>query len=373
MTTDYYEILGVSRDADKSEIKSAFRRKAAKLHPDVNKAPDAEERFKELGKAYETLSDDEKRAMYDRYGEEGLQNAGYSSNFDFGFGNLNDIFDSFFGGGFSSRAEDPNAPRRGSDLRINIELEFEEAVFGTEKEIKISHSEVCENCKGTGAAPGAKVETCKTCGGTGKVKHVSQTMFGNFAQITVCPDCKGKGKKVSELCKECKGSGTVEREKTLKVRIPAGVDNLSKIRLSGEGDAGENGGMPGDLYIVVYVKAHKEFERKGADIFSALNVSFPQAALGAKVSVKTLDGEAQIEIPSGTENDKILTIRNAGVPFAGEKERRGNHYVVVKLVPPKNLTPEEKSLYEQLLQISEAQKPENKGIFEKVKNVLNKK
>lgn len=374
MTTNYYDILGVDKNADKNEIKAAFRRKARELHPDVNKAPDAEERFKELGKAYETLSDDDKRALYDRYGEDGLQNAGYSTQgpFDFGFGNLNDIFESFFGGSFSgASSQNPDAPRRGSDLRINVTLEFEEAVFGTEKELTITRAETCEHCKGKGAEPGSKVETCKTCGGTGKIRNVTRTMLGSFEQITVCPDCRGKGKKITQPCKECRGTGQVEKQRKINVKIPAGVDHLTKIRLAGEGDTGINGGQNGDLYVVLYVKDHKKFERRGNDIFSTLDVTFPQAALGADLKVETLDGETTVTVPPGTNHDTILTIKNAGVPFTGLKDKRGSHFVVVKLKAPVNLSAEEKELYSKLNGIK--QNNVKHGVFDKVKSVLNKK
>ena len=240
---NYYEILEVSRNATKEEIKSAFRKKARTLHPDVNKAPDAEEKFKELGKAYETLMDDNKRATYDRYGEDGLKDAGFDTGGPFagGFGDLNDIFNSFFGGfggfGFGG-GPDPNAPRRGDDLRHDIEVDFKEAVFGTSKEIKFTHLELCPECGGTGAQKGTQPITCPTCHGQGQVQTVTRTPLGSISQITVCPDCHGTGQKIGTPCKACKGYGKVEKEKKIEIKIPAGVDNLSKIRVSGEGDAG---------------------------------------------------------------------------------------------------------------------------------------
>ena len=369
---DYYEILGVSKDAGKDEIKAAFRKKARELHPDVNKAPDAEEKFKELGKAYETLSDDDKRALYDRYGEEGLSNAGYSNSgpFEYGFGGLNDIFEAFFGGGFSRGYENPNAPKRGADLRINIQLDFKEAVFGVEKEIKISHEETCQTCKGTGGKPGISPVTCNVCGGSGKVQHVTQTMLGNFTQVTTCSACGGSGKKYSEHCPDCHGKGSIEQEKTLKVKIPAGVDNHTKIRVAGEGDSGKNGGQPGDLYVVILVKEDDYFIRKGNDIYTILCTSFPQAALGDEVVVKTLDGEKSINIPAGIEHDKIINIKGGGVPYVGTN-RRGDHHVIVKLVPPKVLSEEEKELYKKLYEISKGKKAQE-SIIDKVKNAFSK-
>lgn len=373
MSNNYYDILGVSQNASKDEIKSAFRKKARECHPDVNKDPCAEETFKELGKAYETLMDEDKRATYDRYGEDGLKNAGYNTSgpFDFGFGNINDIFESFFGGfgGFSEQSQNPNAPQKGSDLRLDIELEFEEAVFGVEKEIKIDHLESCEKCDGTGSKPGSTPSTCQTCGGTGRIQQVTQTILGHFSQITTCPNCNGSGTKITDPCQDCKGKGRVEKEKKLTVKVPAGVDNHSKIRISNEGDAGKNGGPNGDLYIVLYVKDHEYFNRKGNDIYTTLNVSFPQAALGDEVKIKTLDGEKSFTIPQGVEHDKILTIKSLGVPFLGEKNRRGDHHVIIKIQTPHHLTDEEKKLYTKLFEINQSKK-HSESILDKVKNVL---
>ena len=256
---DYYEILGVSKDASKDEIKSAFRKKARQLHPDVNKAPDAEEKFKELGKAYEILSDDEKRATYDRYGEDGLNNAGFNTQGPFasGFGDLGDIFESFFGDfgfGGGSRQRDPNAPVAGDDLRLDVELTFEEAVYGVTKEVKIGHLEACDECKGTGAKAGTSPVTCSVCGGTGKVHHTTSTVLGQFTQVSPCPKCHGTGKIIESPCEKCHGKGQIEVEKKIELKIPAGVDTGSKMRLSGEGDAGLRGGPSGDLYVVLQVK-----------------------------------------------------------------------------------------------------------------------
>lgn len=371
---DYYEILGVSKDAGKDEIKAAFRKKARQLHPDVNKAPDAEEKFKELGKAYETLSDDDKRALYDRYGEEGLSNAGYSNSgpFEYGFGGLNDIFEAFFGsgGGFSRGYDDPNSPRRGSDLRMNIQLDFKEAVFGVEKEIQISHEEVCKTCKGTGGKAGTVPETCKSCGGTGQIQHITRTPLGNFSQISTCPHCNGKGKKFAEKCTDCHGTGTIEVKKPLKVKIPAGVDNHTKIRIAGEGDAGINGGQAGDLYLIVLVKEDDYFIRKGNDVYTILNISFPQAALGDEVTIKTLNGEKNVTIPQGVEHDKIITIKGEGIPYIGSSQK-GDHNVVIKLSAPKSLNDEEKNLYAKLFEIAHKKKFRS-NIINKVKNAFNK-
>ncbi len=375
--TDYYEILEVSREASKEEIKAAFRKKARTLHPDVNKAPDAEEKFKELGKAYETLMDDNKRATYDRYGEDGLQNAGFDTGGPFagGFGDLNDIFNSFFGGmggfGFGGRP-DPNAPVEGDDLRLDIEVDFEQAVFGTDKEIKFDHLETCTSCGGTGAEKGSQPVTCPTCHGSGQVQQVTRTPLGSFAQIVTCPDCHGKGKKISNPCKACKGHGKIEKEKKINIKIPAGVDNMSKIRVSGEGDAGTNGGRAGDLFVVLHVKPSEYFKRDGNDVYSRLDISPAQAALGDDVVVKTLDGEQKITVHAGVQSGNSIKIKNAGVPFISRPSQRGDHIVVVSVKTPVKLSDEERALYKKLYELQTNRKtPQQSSIMDKVKGVFN--
>lgn len=374
--TDYYEILGVSKDASKDEIKSAFRKKARTLHPDVNKAPNAEEKFKELGKAYETLMDDNKRATYDRYGEDGLKNAGFDTNGPFagGFGDLNDIFNSFFGGmggfGFGGRP-DPNAPVEGDDLRLDIEIDFEQAVFGCEKEIKFDHLELCQSCGGTGAEKGSKPETCPTCHGTGQVQQVMRTPLGSIAQIVTCPDCHGAGKKISKPCKDCKGQGKIQKEKKINIKIPAGVDNMSKIRVSHEGDAGSNGGPAGDLYVVLHVKASDYFKREGNDVYSRLDITPAQAALGDEVVVKTLDGEQKITVQAGVQSGNSIKIKGAGVPYIARPSQRGDHIVVVAVKTPTKLSDEERNLYRKLYEIQNNKKAsQQSSIMDKVKGVF---
>lgn len=374
--TDYYEILEVSREATKEEIKSAFRKKARTLHPDVNKAPDAEEKFKELGKAYETLMDDNKRATYDRYGEDGLKDAGFSTNgpFDAGFGDLNDIFSSFFGGmggfGFGGRPN-PNAPIEGDDLRLDIEIDFEQAVFGCEKEIKFDHLELCPECRGTGAEKGSQPVTCPTCHGTGQVKQVMRTPLGSIAQIVSCPDCHGKGKKISSPCKACKGNGKVQKEKKLTIKIPAGVDNMSKIRVSREGDAGTNGGPAGDLYVVLHVKASDYFKREGNDVYSRLDITPAQAVLGDEVVIKTLDGEKKISVQAGVQSGNSIKIKGAGVPYIQRPSQRGDHIVVVSVKTPTKLSDEERNLYRKLYEIQYNKKAtQQSSIMDKVKGVF---
>ncbi|MBQ3819532.1 molecular chaperone DnaJ [bacterium] len=376
MMTDYYEILGIQKDATKDEIKSAFRKKARTLHPDVNKAPDAEEKFKELGKAYETLMDDNKRATYDRYGEDGLKTAGFDTGGPFagGFGDLNEIFNSFFGGGFGFGGRpDPNAPMEGDDLRLDIEIEFKNAVFGCEKEIKFDHLELCPDCSGTGAQPGSKPETCPTCHGTGQVQRVMRTPLGAISQITVCPTCHGSGQRISNPCKKCSGSGKVEKEKKLTIKIPAGVDNLSKIRVSREGDAGTNGGPAGDLYVVLHVKPSDYFKREGYDVYTRLDITPSQAALGDEVTIETLDGEKKVAVPAGVQTGNKIKIKGAGVPYLSHPSQRGDQIVIVSVHTPTKLSDEERNLYKRLYEIQNGTKVQTSSVMDKVKGVFNGK
>lgn len=371
---DYYEILGVSKDASIDEIKSAFRKKARELHPDVNKAPDAEEKFKELGKAYETLSDDNKRATYDRFGEDGLKNAGFDTGGPFagGFGDLNDIFETFFGGfggfGFGGRP-DPNAPQRGDDLRYDIKLKFEEAAFGINKEIKFDHLEICPDCNGSGAEKGTQKKTCPQCGGSGQVKTVTRTPLGNFAQITTCPHCKGTGQVIDKPCKTCQGQGQITKEKKIEIKIPAGVDNMSKIRVSHEGDCGINGGPNGDLFVVIHVESSNYYKRDGINVFTELEVSPAQAVMGDIVTIKTLDGEKEVQIPSGIQHGEIVKIKGAGIPIITKPSQRGDHIVIVKIKIPTRLSDEERQLYQKLYELNGGKKPQ-KSIMSKVKGVF---
>ena len=372
---DYYEILGVPKDASKDDIKSAFRKKARELHPDVNKAPDAEERFKELGKAYETLSDDNKRATYDRYGEDGLKNAGFDTGGPFagGFGDLNDIFESFFGGfgGFGFGHQDPNAPQRGSDLRYDIKIKFEESAFGVEKEIKFNHLEVCPDCHGTGAKAGSKPVTCPHCKGSGQIQHITRTPLGNFSQISMCPHCNGSGQVINDPCPTCQGQKVVSKDRKVEVKIPAGVDNMSKMRISGEGDCGINGGPNGDLFVVIHVENSKYYKRDGINVFTELEISPAQAVLGDMVKVKTLYGDADIQIPQGSQHGNIVKIKAGGIPVISRPTQKGDHIVILKVKIPTNLNDIEKNLYKQLYELQtgkEAQ--EQKSIMSKVKGVF---
>ena len=376
--SDYYEILGVDKNATKDEIKSAFRKMARKWHPDVNKAPEAEAKFKELGKAYETLIDDEKRATYDRFGEDGLRDAGFSTQGPFagGFGDLEEVFNSFFGGGFGggfgfggSRQRDPNAPQRGDDLRLDISLEFEEAVFGLTKEVKIDHLEECPTCKGTGAKEGAKPETCKQCGGQGRIQQTTRTVLGHFTQIVTCPHCHGKGTVISNPCPDCHGEGRKNVEKKVEIKIPAGVDNGSKMRLSHEGDAGINGGVAGDLYIVIHVNPSPYYQRDGINVLTKLDITPAQAVLGDMVKIKTLDGEQNVTIPAGSQHGSIVKIKGAGIPSISKPNMRGDHMVVLSVQIPTRISNDERVLYSKLLELQNGQKT-NPSAKERIKGIF---
>ena len=373
-TMDYYEILGVKRDATKDEIKHAFRTLARKYHPDVNKEEGAAEKFKEIGKAYETLSDDNKREIYDRYGEEGLSNAGFNPNsFSMDDIDLSEIFSSFFGGGFGgfSSGFSDTTPRaqRGDDLRLDIEIEFLDACFGLEKEVKIRHLEPCEECNSTGMDKNAKDTVCPTCHGQGRVQQSTRTILGSFTSVTTCPNCRGTGKNPKAYCKVCHGTGSVEKYKNLTVKIPHGIENGSKMRVAHEGNAGYNGGASGDLYIVVYVKPSKEFSRQGFDIYSQLTISTPQAVLGDSVEINTIHGIKSATIPPGTQNGDKITLKGEGVPYLGSDTQRGNHIVEIKVAVPKKLTPEEEKHYRELYELSKNQQP---NIIDKMKQALKK-
>ncbi|MDD3149541.1 MAG: molecular chaperone DnaJ [Candidatus Gastranaerophilales bacterium] len=373
MARDYYEVLGIEKNASADEIKRAFRKKARELHPDVNKAQDAEEKFKELGQAYEVLSDTEKRSMYDRYGEDGLKNAGFDTSgpFDFGFGDLNDIFASFFGGGFTSsqRKRDPNAPQRGSDLRLDLDITFEEAVFGTEKDVEIEHLENCDACSGSGIEKGHHPETCSTCRGAGRVQTSTQTILGSFTQVSTCPTCGGSGKVIKNPCKKCAGKGRVSSSKTINIKIPKGIDNHNKLRMSGEGDAGKNGGPAGDLYVIIYVKEHEKFQRDGTNIYTEEDITFSQAALGDEIEVETVDGLKILKIPNGIQSGTILSIKGVGIPFLSSTSRRGDQFIKINVETPTALNEEEKKLYIRLMEIQK-NKPNKKGIINKVKDAF---
>ena len=350
---DYYEILGVGKNATDAELKSAFRQLVRKYHPDVNKEPGAEDRFKEINEAYQVLSDPDKRAAYDRYGKAGVSGTG--DGFDYTTMDFSEILGDLFGfggfGGFGgnrySSSARRNAPRRGADLQTTVKLKFEEAVFGADKEISFSRDEKCTKCGGSGAEPGTKKEKCKTCGGTGEVKTTRNTMFGSMVQVTTCPTCGGTGETIPTPCTQCRGRG-IERKTVKKVvAVPAGVDNGTRIRMSGEGQPGSNNGPNGDLYIEVSVAEHPYFRRYENDIHLDMKINIAQAALGAEIEVPTVDGKEKLRIPAGTQPGKIITMKGKGVP-ALRGGTRGDQKVIIDVVTPTNLTDEQRGLLEKL-------------------------
>ncbi|MDB9509411.1 molecular chaperone DnaJ [Microcystis aeruginosa CS-338/01] len=354
MPTDYYEILGVSRDAGKEDIKRAYRRLARKYHPDINKEPGAEEYFKEINRAYEILSEPETRNRYDRFGEAGV--SGGAAGFDpDNMGGFADIFETIFSGfggmGGQTTARRRTGPTRGEDLRLDFRLKFREAVFGGEKEIRIRHLETCQTCKGSGARPGTSSRTCTTCSGTGQVRRATRTPFGTFAQVSVCPTCDGTGEVIEEKCDVCGGSGRKQETKKLKITIPAGVDNGMKLRVAREGDAGLKGGPPGDLFVYLTVETDTEFQREGNDIKSNISISYIQAILGCTIKVNTVDGQEDLTIPAGTQPNTVLILENKGVPKLGNPVSRGDHRITVKISIPTSVKGEERDLLEKIAKV----------------------
>jgi molecular chaperone DnaJ len=338
---DYYESLGVGRSASADDLKNAYRRLAKQYHPDVNQDPGAEERFKEINEAYAVLSDDERRAAYDRFGHAGLK--GMPTDFDFGF---SDIFEEFFGFGMGGRRR-RGAVRRGPDLRYDLTLEFEKAVFGTETEIKFTRRDICSRCDGSGAEPGTSPVRCPTCEGSGEVRQVRQTFLGSMVSVSTCPTCGGRGETVSSPCQTCRASGIEQREIERSITIPPGVDNGTQIRVTGEGEPGPNRGPRGDLYVRIRVKPHQFFRRRKDDILLDLSVNIAQSALGAEVDVPTVDGDEKLRIPAGTQPGRVFRMRGKGVPRL-RRNGRGDQLVILSVDIPKKLSAKQRELFEQL-------------------------
>ena len=371
---DYYEVLGVQKGASDTEIKKAYRKLAKENHPDLNPGDQgAEARFKEINEAYEILSDKDKRARYDQFGFAGVDpsygGGGYGGGFDgsFDFGDLGDIFGSFFGGGFGGASRSRSGPQRGESLRTSLTITFEEAAFGCEKEVSLERVEQCDTCGGTGAAPGTTPETCSNCGGTGTVQQRRQTPMGVFATTSPCPRCGGKGKIISSPCKSCNGTGQMRRRKTVKVSIPAGIDNGQIISLRGQGNAGKNGGPSGDLQIIISVQSHPLFRRDGTNVYCDAPITFTQAVLGGELEIPTIDGKVKYDIPEGTQTGTTFRLRGKGIPNVNGRGR-GDQFVTVHIETPRNLSREQK---EALRKFSESLKENNykerKSFFEKFK------
>ena len=365
---DYYEVLGVNRNASAEELKSAFRSLARKYHPDMNKEANAEEKFKEINEAYAVLSDAEKRRAYDQFGFAGVNNAGGVpdwSSMDFA-----DIFGEFFGFATGASRQRQNAPRRGEDLAYTVTLNFEEAIFGVEKEVEITRDEVCETCHGSGAEPGTTPVKCTNCGGRGEVRQVRRTFLGSMVQVTTCPVCNGRGVLIETPCHTCHGRGLERKTRIKKVAIPAGVDNGTQIRLAGEGQPGINGGPTGNLYIEINVKNHKFFRRRGNDILLDLNINVAQAALGAEIEVPTVDGPTKLNIPAGTQPGKVFILRGKGSPIL-RSNQRGDQQVIVNIEIPTHLTEEQRAHFEALAKSMGTEvRPQEKGFFDTLKEVF---
>jgi molecular chaperone DnaJ len=350
---DYYEVLGIEKGASPEEIKKAFRKMARQYHPDVNKDAGAEDMFKMLAEAYEVLSDPQKRQVYDAYGHAGLAGGAYQPSFDFmqGFPDLNDLFAQFFGVGFpgSEGYQQRGGPVKGEDLRFDLELEFMEAAFGTNKDVEISHLSHCKPCQGSGASPeSGGPAMCQTCMGQGQIRQTTQTIIGHFTQISTCPRCHGQGTMIMDPCKSCMGKSRITETKTLTLNVPAGVDTGTRLRVAAEGNAGFLGGPSGDLYVILHAKPHPVFRREGYDVYTAFPVTYTQLVLGDEVEVPLLQGTERIKIAAGTQNGHVVTLKNKGIPILNTPNQHGNYHVQLILEVPKRLSNEERKLLEKL-------------------------
>lgn len=366
---DYYDVLGVSRGASREQIKKAYRKLARQYHPDVSDEDGADEKFKEISEAYEVLSDEQKRAAYDRFGHAGVSGRGAGFD-DIGFGGVADIFEEFFGG-FGNTRRRRRGPRRGADLRYDLTITFEEAVFGAEKEIEVRRPEICPTCNGTGAEPGSHPEQCPQCNGSGEVRRVQRSILGQFVNVSTCPQCDGEGQIIKDPCHTCGGRKQVQNQRTLKVKIPAGIQSEQQIRLTGEGAPGRNAGPPGNLYVFVTVEPHKLFQRRGDDILLNLEINVAQAALGDEVEVPTIDGDAVVTIPPGTQSGTVFRLRDRGVPHV-RGHGRGDQLVMTQVSIPMKLTDRQRELFEEMAEtLGKAVIPQReKGFLNDLKGAL---
>ena len=373
MTTkrDYYEVLGVARSASSDEIRSAYRRLARQYHPDVSQEPNAEAQFKEINEAYEVLSNAEKRTTYDRFGHAGTQSG--PGGFSGGFTDFSSIFEDLFAGmGMGAGTRQPQrGPRRGSDLRVGLTLTFEEAVFGVDKQVDVQRLETCQHCQGSGAEPGTSPLRCPQCGGAGEVQRRQQSIFGTILTSSTCPRCNGAGEVITTACVECQGQKQVQATRRMTVSVPPGVDDGTQIRLAGEANHGLAGGPAGNLYVALSVQPHLVFQRHDNDIVMELPINIAQAALGAEIDVPTLDGEEKLLIPPGTQNGRVLRLKNKGVPHLRRSERRGDQLIAIKVIVPNQLNAKQKKLLEELGETMGTPKlGDERGFFDKLAGAL---
>lgn len=348
---DYYEVLGVSKDADEATIKKAYRKLAKKYHPDINPGDkEAEAKFKEASEAYAVLSDADKRRQYDQFGHAAFENGGGGGAGGFDFGDMGDIFSDIFGGdifggmfGGGGRSRNSNGPRRGADVRVNVRITFAESVTGTSKKIDVTLKDPCTKCNGTGAKPGTQPQTCSKCGGKGQVVYTQQSMLGMVRNVQPCPDCHGTGKIIKEKCPDCYGTGYISSKKTIEVSIPAGIDNGQCVRIQGKGEPGVNGGQRGDLLVAVMISADPEFERDGYNVFSNVKISYPTAVLGGEIKVRTVDGEVLYDVKPGTDSGSRVRLKGKGMPTVRNSAVRGDHYITLIVDIPKKLSAEQKN------------------------------
>lgn len=373
---DYYEILGIEKNASDADIKKAYRKLAKQYHPDVNPGDRAAEaKFKEINEAYEILNDPQKRARYDQYGHAGTDPngfGGFEGGFgDFDFGGIGDIFETFFGGsGFGRSSRTRKGPQKGADLKYAMEISFEEAAFGVEREIMINRMESCSTCGGTGSKPGTSPSTCKHCNGTGQIQYKQTTPFGQFVNVKTCDVCRGEGKVITDPCESCSGKGKIRKSVKLKINVPAGIDDGQTISLRGEGEPGSKGGPAGDLYISISVRPHPLFQRQGNDVICDIPITFVQAALGAELEVPTLDGKVKYSIPEGTQTGSVFRLKSKGIPFI-RGNGRGDQYVKVNVEVPKKLNEKQKAALKEFAELSgDDVYEQRKGFFDKMKDAL---
>jgi len=374
---DYYDVLGISKDASDSEIKKAYRKLAKQYHPDTNgHSEETDAKFKEATEAYETLSDDTKRGQYDQFGHDAFQNGGggfggggfggFSGMDDF---DLNDIF-SMFGGGFGGRASRRRGPSKGANVNVSMNITFMEAIFGTKEDVRVSVTDNCTTCSGTGAKAGSKAETCSKCGGAGQVRVRRQTILGTMESVQTCDACHGTGKQIKDKCHTCHGTGKTRQNKKLEIDVPAGIDNGQSIRVTGKGEAGELGGPNGDLIITVYVKKHELFKRDGYDIYCEIPITFKEAALGAEIIVPTVDGKVSYEVPEGTQTGTVFRLKGKGAPTLRDKNRRGDQYIKVKVEVPTKLNKKQKEILEEFDSATVENHKERKGFLKTLKGMF---